>query len=156
MTELNITAKIMVCSYTELPEDEKNLIDLAKKATEGSYAPYSKFNVGAALLLDNGELVTGANQENASFPAGTCAERSCIFYAGAKYPGVKFRKLAIAAYTKGAFVSEPAAPCGVCRQAILEYETISGEPIEILLYGENCIYKVNSIKDLLPLCFSEF
>lgn len=156
MKELNITAKIMVCDYSELTEDEKNLIDLAKNATNASYAPYSKFYVGAALLLDNGKVITGSNQENASFPVGTCAERSCIYAASSQYPGVRFGKLAIAARNNGSFVPSPVAPCGMCRQAILEFETIFGTPIEILLYGESSIYKVASIKDLLPLCFSEF
>ena len=150
-----ITTKIEVYSYNELSEVDKNLVELAKKATSTSYAPYSKFNVGAALLLDNGEIVTGSNQENAAFPSGTCAERTTIFYASAHFPGVKFRKLAIAAYTNGEFVEKPISPCGACRQSILEYEK-PGEPIEILLAGKNEVYKLSGIRALLPLSFDEF
>jgi cytidine deaminase len=157
MKEKNITAKIIVYSYNELTEDDKKLIDLAKDATKRSYAPYSKFNVGAAILLDNGEIITGANQENAAFPSGTCAERTAAFYASAKFPGVPFKKLAIASFTRGEFQANPVAPCGACRQALLEYEHLAGKPIEVLLYGSNEIYVFRGgIKDLLPLCFAEF
>lgn len=150
-----ITTKIEVYSHNELNEADKKLVEMAKNATTTSYAPYSKFHVGAALLLDNGEIITGSNQENAAFPSGTCAERTTIFYASARYPGVKFRKLAIAAYTNGEFVENPISPCGACRQAILEYEKRE-EPIEILLAGKNSVYKLQGIRALLPLCFDEF
>lgn len=151
-----ISTKIEVYSYNELTETDKNLVECAKKATETSYAPYSKFNVGAALLLENETIVTGSNQENAAFPSGTCAERTTIFYAGAHYPGVKFKKLAIAAFTNGEFVEEPISPCGACRQAILEYEKLGGEPIEIILAGREKVYKLDGIRSLLPLSFEEF
>ncbi len=150
-----ITTKIEVYSHNELNETDKKLIELAKEATNTSYAPYSKFQVGAALLLDNGEIITGSNQENAAFPSGTCAERTTIFYASARYPGVKFKKLAIAAYTNGEFVENPISPCGACRQAILEYEK-RDEPIDILLAGKETIYKLHGIRSLLPLSFDEF
>lgn len=156
MKDLIITAKIAVYALTELSEEDKNLVEQAKKATGRSYAPYSGFQVGAALLLDNGVTLTGANQENAAFSSGTCAERSVIFYAGANYPGVAFSKLAIAAYTRGAFVAEPVPPCGHCRQAILEYENRAGRPVELLLVGADKVYKVSGIKDLLPLSFNDF
>ena len=151
-----ITTKIGVYSYNELSDTDKILVDRAKNATTTSYAPYSKFKVGAALLLENGEIVTGSNQENVAFPSGMCAERTTIYYAGAAYPGMKFKKLAIAAYTNGEFVDEPISPCGACRQAILEYETLAGAPIEIILVGREKIYKIDGIKELLPLCFDEF
>ncbi len=155
MKELELITKIKVVGYEELSEELRRLIDAAKEATKGSYAPYSKFKVGAAILLDNMEIVAGANQENAAFPSGTCGERSACFYASAKYPGIAFKKIAIAAYTNGAFQRQPISPCGACRQALLEYETLYGD-IEILLYGEDVIFIVPSVKSLLPLCFSEF
>lgn len=151
-----ISTKIEVYSYNELNDTDKNLVERAKKATETSYAPYSKFNVGAAVLLENGEIISGSNQENAAFPSGTCAERTTIFYAGARFPGVRFCKLAIAAFTEGEFIEEPISPCGACRQAILEYEKLGGQPIEILLAGRNKVYKLQGIRSLLPLSFEEF
>lgn len=151
-----ISTKIEVYSYNELNDTDKNLVERAKKATETSYAPYSKFNVGAAVLLENGEIISGSNQENAAFPSGTCAERTTIFYAGARFPGIRFCKLAIAAFTEGEFIEEPISPCGACRQAILEYEKLGGQPIEILLAGRNKVYKLQGIRSLLPLSFEEF
>lgn len=151
-----VTTKIEVYSYDELNETDHNLVEQAKKATETSYAPYSKFNVGAAVLLENGETILGSNQENAAFPSGTCAERTTIFYASARFPGVRFCKLAIAAFTDGEFIEEPISPCGACRQAILEYEKLGGQPIEILLAGRNKVYKLQGIRSLLPLSFEEF
>ncbi|MGN0229074.1 MAG: cytidine deaminase [Muribaculaceae bacterium] len=156
MKEINLTTKIAVYSYTELTAEDKKLTEMAKDATKRAYSPYSGFNVGAALLLDNGEILTGANQENAAFSSGTCAERSVIYYAGANYPGVPFRKLVIAAWTKGDFVETPISPCGHCRQAILEYETIGGKPIEIILCGRHEVYVLDSIKALMPLSFVDF
>lgn len=155
MTEKNITTKVQVLAYTELNPDDKKLVDLAKEATKSSFAPYSHFNVGAALLLDNGVLIKGANQENAAF-AGTCAERSACYNAGANYPGVGIAKVAIAAFQNGDFVSEPCSPCGVCRQALLEFEVQAGHPMEVLLVGREKVYRLESIKSLLPLSFSEF
>ena len=156
MKEKIISTKIEVLSYDELSAQDKDLIDKAKEATATAYTPYSKFHVGAALLLSNGEIVTGSNQENAAFPSGTCAERTTIYYAHARYPEASFDTLAIAAFANGHFQASPISPCGACRQAILEYETLFNKNIRILLYGENEIYLLNGIKSLLPLCFSEF
>lgn len=156
MTEKNITTKIQVYSYSELTEEQKKLVDLAKEATKGSYAPYSQFNVGAAVLLENGVTIKGANQENAAFPAGICAERSAIFNAGANYPGVGIKRIAVTAFTRGAFVDEPCAPCGVCRQALIEFEKNAGYPMEVWMVGNEKIYRMNSVCDLLPLTFKEF
>ena len=155
MTEKNIVAKIQVYTYSELTEEDKNLVNLAKEATKSSYAPYSHFNVGAALMLDNGVLIKGANQENAAF-AGICAERSACYNAGANYPGVGIKKIAITAFQNGDFVENPCAPCGVCRQALLEFEVQAGHPMEVLLVGRDAIYRLDSIKSLLPLAFEEF
>lgn len=155
MKEKNLVTKIRVYSYSELSEADKNLIDLAKSATQRSYAPYSRFNVGAALLLANGEIITGSNQENVAFPSGICAERTTCFYANSSYPGVRFVKLAIAAYHNGAFTPHPVSPCGACRQVLAEYEKLGGGKLEVMLYGDDEIYVLNEVADLLPLIFDE-
>ena len=155
MTEKNITTKVQVLAYNELNQEDKNLVDLAKEATKSSYTPYSHFNVGAALLLDNGVMIKGANQENAAF-AGICAERSACYNAGANYPGVGIKKVAITAFQNGDFVKEPCAPCGVCRQALLEFEVQAGHPMEVILIGRDTICRLESIKSTLPLSFTEF
>ena len=155
MKEINLVTKIRVYSYSELSEADKNLIDLAKSATQRSYAPYSRFNVGAALLLANGEIITGSNQENVAFPSGICAERTTCFYANSSYPGVRFVKLAIAAYHNGAFTPHPVSPCGACRQVLAEYEKLGGGKLEIMLYGDDEIYVLNEVAALLPLIFDE-
>ena len=155
MTEKNVTTKIQVLVYNELNQEDKKLVDLAKEATKSSYTPYSHFNVGAALLLDNGVMIKGANQENAAF-AGICAERSACYNAGANYPGVGIKKVAVTAFQNGDFVKDPCSPCGVCRQALLEFEVQAGHPMEVLLVGRDTIYHLDSIKALLPLSFTEF
>lgn len=155
MIEKNITTRIQVFAYDELNEEDRRLVEMACEATKASYAPYSNYHVGAALLLDNGEYFIGANQENAAF-AGICGERSACYNAGANYPGVPIKKLAIAAFTRGDFVKHPTAPCGVCRQALLEFETHANQPIETFLVGNDKIYKLESIRSLLPLAFTEF
>ena len=166
MKEHILQTRIEELTPEELSPQECELVNRAKEATRRSMADYSKFHVGAALLLDNGEIIEGSNQENAAYTSGTCAERSACFYAGARYPDVPFRKLAIAAWTSEGkpegmdweyyFQRDPISPCGLCRQALLEYETKSGAPIELLLYGRDRIYRVRSVADLLPLCFTEF
>ncbi len=157
MTNRDITIKIQQLAYDELPADAAALVEQARQATFRSYAPYSHFRVGAAILLSNGEVVTGANQENAAYPSGTCAERSACFYAHAQYPDARFLKIAIAARgTDGEFVTEPAAPCGACRQALLEYETLAGAPVEILLAGRDKVYRLESVRSTLPLAFDSF
>ncbi|MDE6294526.1 MAG: cytidine deaminase [Muribaculaceae bacterium] len=165
MTQKTISTIINVCGYDELSEQDRHLIDVAKEATARSYAPYSKFHVGAALLMDNGEIVAGSNQENAAFSSGTCAERSACFYAASQYPGVPIRKIAIAAWTRLhhnerdsdelCFQGKPISPCGSCRQALLEYEALYG-PIEVLLYGRDEVYVLPSVSSLMPLSFTEF
>ena len=153
MKNLNILAKIQLCSYNELYSEEKNLINFAKDACFRAYAPYSHFQVGAAALLANGEIVTGNNQENVAFPSGLCAERTALFYANSRYPEQAVKSLAIAAYTQGDFIDRPISPCGACRQVILETEMRYHCPIRIFLYGKSEIYIINGINDLLPLAF---
>lgn len=144
-------------TYDELPADEKVLVDTAVDATSRSYAPYSNFRVGAAIALDNGEIIAGSNQENVAFPSGTCAERSACFYAHARYPEAKFEKIAVAARgTDGEFTAEPTAPCGACRQALLEYEVLAGHDVPVILVGRGKIYRLPSVRSTLPFAFSEF
>jgi len=128
----------------------------ASKARQNAYAPYSEFNVGAAILLDNGEIVTGNNQENASYPSGLCAERTAIYYAGAKYPKAKIVKMAITAASQKKQTISPIPPCGACRQAISEYEIKQESPIEIYFMGEiGKVIKSESLANLLPLVFDK-
>lgn len=157
MQELELKSVIKVCQMEELTSDEQHLLQLAIEATDRSYAPYSKFHVGAAVRLDNGIELSGCNQENAAYPSGLCAERTALFYAGAQYPDVPVRMLAIAARgTDGELTEEPTGPCGSCRQVIIESETRAGGPIRILLYGRKYVYVVEGIRPLMPLTFSEF
>ncbi|UII78435.1 cytidine deaminase [Flagellimonas sp. CMM7] len=139
----------------DLSQNEQKLLSDAEHARENAYAPYSNFKVGAAVLLENGETVIGNNQENSSYPSGLCAERVAIFQAGAKYPGISIKSIAISATSKDYVVDSPAGPCGNCRQSIIEYEQKQKSPISILLRGEiGAIYKCDSIADILPLAFS--
>ncbi|MDF4204770.1 cytidine deaminase [Maribacter sp. SA7] len=156
MSQKKISFDITVYdSFSELNNDNQNLMSAAVKARNRAYAPYSSFNVGASVLLENGEIIEGNNQENASYPSGLCAERVAVFYAGAKYPGMKIKAIAITAASINHEVNEPAAPCGNCRQAISEYEFRQQEPIKILLMGETgSIIECNSLADLLPLGFN--
>ncbi|WP_455498154.1 cytidine deaminase [Coprobacter sp.] len=155
MKKLNLDTKITVCSYDELSPEEKILIDRAKEASNDSYAPYSHFQVGAAALLNNGEIIQGNNQENAAYPSGLCAERVTLFFANANFPDVPIKMLALAAQTEGHYTDGQIAPCGACRQVILETENRYDQPIRILMYGKDDIYIVNSIKTLLPLHFDK-
>ena len=155
----NLELKSIITAYQleELSLEEQHLVKQAIEATDRSYAPYSKFHVGAALLLNNGEVVIGCNQENAAYPAGICAERTALFAAGAQYPDVPVKTLAIAARTaNGELQDEPVSPCGICRQVIIETETRFNQQVRILLYGRNKIYAIDGIGSLMPLSFTEF
>ena len=155
MKSFTITTTIeLFDSMDELPAEVKELMQAAFEARDNAYAPYSKFNVGAAMLLDNNEVITGSNQENASYPSGLCAERTAIYYAGAKYPKAVIKTIAISATSQNHEVTSPIPPCGACRQAIAEYESKQNEPIEIYFMGESGkVAKSNSLKELLPLAF---
>ena len=143
-------------SLEELPKEIKFLMEQAIEIRKKAYAPYSKFKVGAAILLDNGETVLGSNQENAAYPSGLCAERVAIFQAGAVYPDAKILKLAISATSDAKPVTAPIPPCGSCRQSIAEYEFKQNTPIEIYFMGESGeIYKSDSLTNLLPLVFDK-
>lgn len=155
MDKLSITTTFTVYgSVAELPADVAQLMEKAVAVRKASYAPYSKFHVGAALLLDNGEIVLGSNQENAAYPSGLCAERVAIFYAGAVYPGAAVVKMAISAAAEEKVVTDPIPPCGACRQSIAEYEQKQHTPIQIYFMGEEGkVYCSESLKNLLPLTF---
>ncbi len=156
MKDLQIMVPVTEYTYDELTAGRRELVDLARKYTFNSYAPYSRFCVGAAIRLDNGETVCGANQENAAFPSGTCAERSACYSAGARFPEAKFECIAVAARgVDGEPTVAPCSPCGACRQALLEYETLAGHDVEVLLVGRDVIYRLPSVKSLLPLAFTE-
>lgn len=157
MQTLNLDLKVEVLTPEELTPEEAALVEKARLATYRSYCPYSHFHVGAAIALDNGETVCGANQENVAYPSGTCAERSAAFYAHAQYPDARFRTIVVAARgTDGNPVSDPVAPCGACRQALLEYEMLAGEPVKVLLCGADRIYRLPSVRSTLPLAFTDF
>ncbi len=157
MEERIIESKMQECTLEELSAEERHVVELAIEATERSYAPYSNFHVGAAVLLDNGVEIMGCNQENAAFPVGLCAERTAIYAAGAQYPNVPVNVLAIAARgTDGELVAEPVSPCGSCRQVMVETEHRSGRELVILLHGRNRILRINGIRELMPLTFTEF
>ena len=155
MREINLSTKIAVYPLAECSDIEKKLIAAAKHATEKSYAPYSNFKVGAALLLENGEIITGNNQENAAYPSGLCAERVAVFYANSVYPDQKIEAIAIAAWANNTFTKDAITPCGGCRQVLLEAENRFSAPMRILMYSEEGIYVVNTIKTLLPLSFGD-
>jgi cytidine deaminase len=155
-SKINInTSFIHYNSLNELPLLEKSLCEKARQILVNAYAPYSKFYVGAALLLEDGTIVTGTNQENAAYPSGLCAERVAIFYASSIHPTKKISCIAIA-YKNGRATTntKPISPCGSCRQAIAEYEVKFKSPIKILMLGENDeVYESESIANLLPLMF---
>ena len=157
MKEININTQLSVFeSIQELPSDVNNLMQKAIEVRKNAYAPYSKFKVGTAILLDNGEVALGSNQENAAYPSGLCAERVAIFHAGAIYPHAKIIKMAITAGSTTSATTKPIPPCGACRQSIFEYEFKQDLPIEIYFMGESGeIYKSNSIQNLLPLTFDK-
>ena len=153
MKEIDITIKIKLCNPQELTADDRELVERAIKATENAYAPYSNFYVGAAIRLQDGTIFTGANQENAAFTSGTCAERATLFAAQSQRPDQPISTIAIAARNAAGLLKQPIPPCGQCRQALLEMEDRYKKPLRLLLYGTDGIYVINSVKDILPLTF---
>jgi cytidine deaminase len=140
-------------SFADLQAEDKALVQHAQQASAAAYAPYSCFQVGAAVLLDNGEVVLASNQENEAYPSGLCAERTALFYAGAKYPHAAVKSIAIAAQTGGQPCARAVYPCGACRQVMLECEKRGKQPIRVIMYGEKLTEVTKSISDLLPLSF---
>ena len=152
----NKEIKIAYIEYdniNELAAKDKELAEAAINATATAYAPYSKFNVGAAVLFDDGEIVKGSNQENAAYPSGICAERTALFYASASRPNKAMAALAIAASQEGALLETPVTPCGACRQVMAQYQLKSGIPMRILLVGAHKIWEFEKVDDLLPFTF---
>ena len=142
-------------SPAELSQELQELIRKAKNAAENAYAPYSEFKVGAAVLLDNNEIIEGSNQENAAYPSGLCAERVAIFYANAKYPNAHIKAIAVTASTKKGFIKDPIPPCGSCLQVMLESEQRANKSIQVLLFGSNKITVAENIKQFLPVYFNK-
>ncbi|MCO6174338.1 cytidine deaminase [Flavobacterium sp. NRK F10] len=157
MKQISITSDFTVfTSIDELEALDRELMEKAHEVRKLAYAPYSKFQVGVALLLDNGKVVTGANQENAAYPSGLCAERVAVFYAGANYPDAVIQKIFISASPQDKELADPIPPCGACRQSIAEYEVKQSAGIEIFFMGAiGEIYKSDSLKNLLPLLFDK-
>ncbi len=153
MEQIDISIIIQSCQLDELSPRDRELVQAALAATENAYARYSRFYVGAALRLENGKVVIGANQENAAFPSGLCAERTAVFAAQANYPDSPIEALAVAGRNENGVLPNPITPCGACRQVILEIEDRYKKPVKILLYGTKKVYCVRSVKDLLPLSF---
>ncbi|MET0944141.1 MAG: cytidine deaminase [Flavobacterium sp.] len=157
MKEISVTSSFI--AYNNLEELSAEIQDLMNQAVEirkKAYAPYSQFRVGAALLLDNGKIVLGSNQENAAYPSGLCAERVAIFHAGSVYPEAKILKMAITAASDTNQTKAPIPPCGSCRQSIAEYEIKQDTPIEIYFMGEiGEVYQSASLKNLLPFMFDK-
>ncbi|KRB54359.1 cytidine deaminase [Flavobacterium sp. Root186] len=157
MKEISITSLFTIYdNINELSQDIQDLMNQAIEIRKKAYAPYSQFRVGAALLLDNGKVILGSNQENAAYPSGLCAERTAIFYAGSAYPEAKILKMAITAASDTNQTQAPIPPCGSCRQSIAEYEIKQDTPIEIYFMGEiGEVYKSASLKNLLPFMFDK-
>ncbi len=141
-------------SADELPQNDANLLNAAIEALNGSYAPYSNFNVGAAVLLDNGVIVKGSNQENIAYPSGLCAERTALFSAHANYPQNKIVSIAITSSQNGLLLATPPFPCGACRQVMAQTQTRNGSPLKIIIGGSDKILVFNSVESLLPFIFA--
>lgn len=154
MIEKKITTTFIKSEFNDLIDSDKNLIRIAKNSLKSAYAPYSGFLVGASVLLENGEVIAGNNQENVAYPSGLCAERVAIFYASSEFPSAKIKAIAVTAISKKFEIKDVISPCGACRQVISEYEEKQNENIRVLLHQANdTVIILNSISDLLPLMF---
>lgn len=153
MEKYEIKCEVTVYQENELSTEDLELVKAAKEATSSSYSPYSKFRVGAALRLADDSIVTGSNQENASYPLGLCAERTAIFHAQHQHPELAINSIAIAARNEHGFLSDPIPPCGACRQVMLEVEDRYKQNLRILLYGTHGVHVLGSVKDILPFQF---
>ena len=141
-------------SIDEMNPEDRELAAEAIKAMQGAYAPYSHFHVGAAVRMSNGQIVRGANQENAAFPSGLCAERTAMFAAGARYPDKDMQSIALAGGVMGRLGSQPATPCGACRQVMAQYQAKSGKPMSVIMISADKIWKFEKVDDILPLIFN--
>jgi len=157
MKEIKIYSNFKIFdSIDELNDEIKVLFNEAKLVRESAYSEYSKFSVGAAVLLENGKILCGSNQENASYPSGLCAERTVLFYANSTYPNIKIKAIAIVAGSIDKINENPVAPCGSCRQVISEFQTKQNSDIELYFMGEKGeIIYTDSINNLLPFKFDK-
>lgn len=157
MKKVELKTNIVVFdSIEELSDTTKMLMNKAFEAKESAYAPYSKFKVGAAILLENGKIITGNNQENAAYPSGICAERVAVWKASSDYPNEKIISIALTASSSSQITEEPVSPCGACRQSLFEYEIKQKDFIEVYFMGEvGKVIKTNSVQDLLPIAFDK-
>ncbi len=145
---------LILNSDAELAADDKHLLEQARKASENAYAPYSRFQVGAAVKLANGEVITANNQENAAYPSGLCAERIALFYAHSRFPDIAVEAIAITAKGNKGIIEEPLSPCGACRQVMAESEKNSNQPMRVIMQGQTGpVMIAESMKVLLPFSF---
>ena len=142
-------------SVDELSDELKKLATGARKASKTSYSPYSNFKVGAAVLLENGKIISGSNQENSAYPSGLCAERVALFYANSEFPDVAVKAIAIAAFNKDSEIENPIYPCGSCRQVISESQQRTNKPIQILFLSKKHLQLIENASFLLPLEFDK-
>lgn len=157
MREKVIDLTVRYADIGELGQADRELCEAAMEATYRAYASYSHFNVGAAIRLEGGEIVTGSNQENVAYPSGMCAERTACYYAHSAHPELRFEAIAIAARNADGCLTETiTAPCGACRQALLQYEMLAARPVKVLLVSSREVAIVPSVASLLPLAFTEF
>lgn len=155
MKNIELVTHITAFSLDELERSDRELVDQAIMSTANAYSPYSHFSVGACVRLSDGSLMTGANQENAAYPSGLCAERTAIFSAQAQHPELHITAIAIAARDiNGCLTRKPVTPCGACRQVMIEIEQRYKRSMRVLLYGEDTVLAIDSASDLLPLSFA--
>ena len=153
--ELTISYQELPIDSIEISENERVLISKAIEATNHSYSPYSNFRVGAAVLLENGEIICGSNQENAAYPSGLCAERVALFYANSLFPDKAVKTLVVTAKTKGEILEFPVPPCGACRQVMIETEMRFNKPMKVILVGKNTVQIIEEAQMLLPFSFKK-
>ena len=154
MQEKTLKLNFTSAHLSELDNKDQELIANAKEAFITAYAPYSGFLVGASILLENGEIVNGSNQENVAYPSGLCAERVAMFYAGAKFPDAKIKAIAVSVLSKTFKVTDVISPCGACRQVMAEYEDKQAQPIKVILHSPtDDVLIADTVQDLLPFMF---
>jgi len=154
MQEKKIQLSFITAHLVELSVEEQQLVANAKAAFKTAYAPYSGFLVGASVLLENGKVINGSNQENVAYPSGLCAERVALFYAGARYPDVKVKTIAVSVLSNNFEVTDVISPCGACRQVMAEYEDKQAKAIKVILHSPTDeVLIANTVEDLLPFMF---
>ena len=154
MQEKKIQLSFITAHISELSENEQQLVENAKSALKTAYAPYSGFLVGSSVLLENGKIINGSNQENVAYPSGLCAERVALFYAGARFPDVKIKTIAVSVMSKNFKVTDVISPCGACRQVMAEYEDKQEQAIKVILHSPtDQVLIANTVESLLPFMF---